>query len=406
MYKTIAIILLWVSSVFSIFINVLNYISRNNPIPECVKDVYDEQTYLKWKQYSGELTKNNIIFEVIYLFVNTLVLNTNILGNISSVVGEGVFIQTLCVLGTYIIIDSIISIIKTYIVNFKIEEKYGFNKMTMKIFVSDTIKGFTISAVLSIGLVSLFGVIYNTLHDYVLLLFTGIGIVLVLLIMFFYPKISKIYNNFTPLEDGNLKDKLINLLESHDYHVKALNVMDASKRTTKSNAYFSGFGKTKTIVLYDTLVQNMTENEIVAVFAHELGHGLHKDTIKNSFLSFINVGLIVLLTWCLVKFEEIYIEFGFNGVNYALAFILLSLSLLPLISPLMGLLTSFLSRKAEYRADEQAVKEGYGQDLISSLKKLSRENFANLSPNKIVVALTYTHPTLVQRIENIQKKMK
>lgn len=405
MFKTIAIILLWISGLFSTLINILEYNSKDNPIPECVKDVYDEETYLKWKKYHSEMTLNDIIFESLSLVIYTIILETNLLSLISNNISDSIFIQVVCVLGTFTFIDAIVACFRSYIVNFKIEQKYGFNKMTMKTFISDMIKSLIISFVVSIGLVYLFGIIHNALHDYVILLFTGIAICLVLLLMFLYPKFSKIFNKFTPLEDGGLKEKLVNLLESHDYHVKALNVMDASKRTSKSNAYFSGFGKTKTIVLYDTLIESMSEDEIVAVFAHELGHGLHKDTIKNSFLSFFNVAIIVAIAWIMVKVPAIYTAFGFKGLNYAFSFIILNTSVLPLISPLISLLSSFASRKAEYAADKQAVEEGYGKELISALKKLGKENFANLSPNKIVVALTYTHPTLAQRIERINKEM-
>jgi len=402
MIKTIFIILVIVGSCWNLLLSILNYASRNNPIPECVKDVYDEKTYCTWKEYQTDLTKNSIIYNIITTIAYVAILISNILPTLASKVSNGLFMQTLVVLGSFTIIDSIFSAINSYVKNFKIEAKYGFNKMTMKTFISDEIKGFIISIILSVGLVSLFGVIHRALQDGVILLFTGIMIVFVLLVMFLYPKLSRIFNKFTPLEDGSLKTKLINLLESHNYHVKELNVMDASKRSTKSNAYFSGFGKTKTIVLYDTLIQNMSEDEIVAVFAHELGHGLHKDTLKNSFLSFLNVALIVICAYLLVNKEMFCVSFGFTSINYGFVFILLSLAILPIVSPLIGFVSSFASRKAEYLADKQAVLEGYGEQLISALKKLGRENFANLSPNKLVVLLSYSHPTLAQRIEAIR----
>ena len=251
----------------------------------------------------------------------------------------------------------------------------------------------------------LFIVIFSNLGDWTLLLFTGIAILLILLISFLAPKFAKIFNKFTPLEEGNLRTKLLDLLNSHGYSVKEIKVMDASKRSTKSNAYFSGLGKTKTIVLYDTLLNNMSEEEIIAIFAHELGHGLHKDIIKNTLLSFLNIALIVIIAWLNARYPQIYGDFGFNNVNYAFALILLLAVELPIISPFMGIISSAFSRKAEYKADEQAVKEGYGKELITSLKKLTKENFGNLSPNKIVVLLEYSHPTVSQRIEQIEKKM-
>ena len=223
--------------------------------------------------------------------------------------------------------------------------------------------------------------------------------------MVLYPKLSKVFNKFTPLEEGELRDKLTALLNKYGYTIKEIQVMNASERTTKSNAYFSGAGKTKTIVLYDNLVEAMTTEEICAVFAHEMGHGLHKDTVKNSLKSFLMVIVMVLLAWLTVRYPEIYADFGFAGVNYGFALILLTVVELAFVSPLLGLWTNASTRKAEYRADAQAVKDGYGEALISGLKKLSRDNFAHLAPDKLLVALEYSHPTLSQRIEAIEKLM-
>ncbi|MBQ1208222.1 MAG: M48 family metalloprotease, partial [Lachnospiraceae bacterium] len=169
---------------------------------------------------------------------------------------------------------------------------------------------------------------------------------------------------------------------------------------------FTGAGKTKTIVLYDNLVEAMTADEICAVFAHEMGHGLHKDTVKNSVKSFLMVIIMVVLAWLTVRYPEIHEDFGFAGVNYGFALILLMLVEFAFVSPLLSLWINGSTRKAEYRADAQAVKDGYGEALISGLKKLSRDNFAHLAPDKLLVALEYSHPTLSQRIEAIEKRMK
>ena len=179
--------------------------------------------------------------------------------------------------------------------------------------------------------------------------------------------------------------------------------MDASRRTTKSNAYFTGFGKMKTIVLYDTLVESMTPDEICAVFAHEMGHGLHKDTLKRQFLSFGQMLILGLLAWLTLRTTELFLDFGFSGMNYGFAIILIMSVEFPLVAPLFGLLTNWISRRAEYRADAQAVKEGYGEELISGLKKLSKNNLADLAPSPLLVKLEYSHPTLSQRIDAIRK---
>ena len=179
--------------------------------------------------------------------------------------------------------------------------------------------------------------------------------------------------------------------------------MDASRRTTKSNAYFTGFGKSKTIVLYDNLLKVMSDEEIIAIFAHEMGHGLHKDTLKNSFLSLLNIVIIVVLAWLLARFPEIYVDFGFAGLNYGFGLIVLFECVMPIVTVLLGLISSAHSRRAEYRADEQAFKEGYADQLITALKKLTKENFGNLNPHPFAVLLHYSHPTLLQRYGHIQE---
>ena len=284
-----------------------------------------------------------------------------------------------------------------------IEEKYGFNRSSGKTFWADQLKSFLISLVLMTIIGVLLIWIHQALGDLVIVVFAGAMMLIVLLIVFLYPVFSRIFNKFTPLEDGELKDRLTALLEKHGYHVRAIQVMDASRRTTKSNAYFTGFGKMKTIVLYDTLIRQMTPDEIVAVFAHELGHGLHRDTLRNQVFTCVQMLILGVLAWLTLRSTGIYPPFGFDEVNYGFAMILIMSVEFALVAPLYGLLTNYFSRKAEYRADEQAVKEGCGDALIAGLKKLSKENLSDLSPSPVLVRLEYSHPTLSQRIEAIKK---
>ena len=287
-----------------------------------------------------------------------------------------------------------------------IEEKYGFNRSSKKTFWMDQLKNFLISFILIMGIGALLMWIHKGLGDWLILVFAGAMTLLMLGISFLYPVFSRIFNKFTPLEEGELKDKLTGLLEKHGYRVRAIQIMDASRRSTKSNAYFTGFGKMKTIVLYDTLVNAMTPDEICAVFAHEMGHGLHKDTLKNQLLTFLQMLVLGVLAWLTLRSEAIFSDFGFEGVNYGFAIILIMSVEFALVAPLFGLLANAVSRRAEYRADAQAVEEGYAGALISGLKKLAKENFADLAPDPLLVKLEYSHPTLSQRIDAIEKNKK
>ena len=402
MFKIIALSLLGFAFLWKLFLNILSYRARNNPIPEELADVYDEETYKKRAKYAAE----NIILDIVKNSVSFAITFTLIITNVFALIVNGIdniYAAAIIVIAVHIGVSTVVGFIFDYISTMKIEEKYGFNKSSMKTLIIDEIKGLIISSTLIIGITCLFIVLYENMHDYILILFTGILFIIVLFIMFLAPVFSKIFNKFVPLPEGELRDKLKAMLEKYGYQVRDIKVMDASRRTTKSNAYFTGFGKSKTIVLYDNLLKVMDDDEIVAVFAHEMGHGLHKDTLKNSFFSLFNIAIIVVFCWLLARFPEMYGDFGFAGLNYGFGLVLLFECIMPVMSIILGLLNSIRSRRAEYRADEQAVKEGYSEQIISALKKLNRENYGNLNPHPLVVLLEYSHPTLLQRYRHIKE---
>ena len=402
MFKIIALILISLYFCFQLFLQILRYRNRNAGIPEELNDIYDEERYLKWKQYSAEKIKIELFSSITSTLVMVLLIVFDVFALVSKNI-DNIYTSALIVLAVFIGVDTLVSLPFTYINTIKIEDKYGFNKSTTKTFVVDQIKSFVITAIITIGLTMLFIVLYEAMHEYILILFSAIVFVIVLFISFLYPIISKMNNKFVSLEEGELRTSLINMLESHGYKVSDIKVMDASRRTTKSNAYFTGFGKLKTIVLYDNLLNIMSNEQILAIFAHEMGHGLHKDSLKGSVFSLLNIIIFVLFAWLLVYYPDIYKDFGFNGLNYGFAVVLLINVVLPFVSVILNLISSALSRKHEYKADEQAFKEGYSEELISALKVLSRENLSDLNPHPLIVLLYYSHPTLLQRINHIRE---
>lgn len=402
MFKIIAAILITLYFAFQLFLSILKYKNRNAPIPEEVADVYEKDTYLKWKQYSAEKIRIDIISSCVEYVLVMVLLLTNVFAILTRSI-DNPYVSAIVILSVYLLATAITGIPTSYIDTIKIEGKYGFNKSSIKTFVIDQIKYLVLSFALTIGLTCAFIAIHQGIGDYTLLLFTALVFAFMLFINFLYPFLSKFFNKFTPLEEGELRASLTAMLEKYGYHVRDIKVMDASRRTTKSNAYFTGFGKSKTIVLYDNLLKVLSTRQITAVFAHEMGHGLHKDVFVNALRSFFLIALFVVLGWLLVKFPQIHADFGFENISYGLAVILLIHAVLPIVSTFIGLLSSFLSRKAKYRADEQAVIEGYGEELIEALKILARENFADLNPPTLVVKLSYPHPTLVQRIRHIRE---
>ena len=403
-YKVLFLILFTLTHLYQLVLNVVQHRSANNPTPANVADVYDDATYQKWRAYHGEKSRLDILRTGVSWVLTMALLLSNAYAWAAGLFPAGAFWQMLAVLLFNTLAETVVFLGFSWVDTMVIEQKYGFNRTTKKTFAIDQVRNFLIELVLGTVLMGLLIVIHKAMGDWMILLFAGVVFAIGLCISFLYgPVFSRMGNKFTPLEEGELRIKLEALLTKHGYQVKAIEVMDASRRTTKSNAYFTGFGKMKSIVLYDNLVNSMTPDEICAVFAHELGHGLNKDVLKQQIMNMGNILLMALAVWLTVRTPAMHEAFGFAGVNYGFAFILLS-GLLGLIQPLTGMGMNAYSRYAEYRADQQAVKEGYGEALIGGLKKLARENFSNLAPSPALVVLEYSHPPLAQRIEAIEGK--
>ena len=402
-YKVLGLTLLTVSFLFRQGIKFLDWKSMKNPIPANVDDIFDTETYRKWKGYHTEKAKVGLISAVCEFVVALLAFGFDWYASFAGLFPDhpvwGIF--------AVLLFDSLIHLIElpfTYYDDIKIEGKYGFNRSTKKTFWVDQAKSFIIELIVMTLIGMLIMAIHRWLGDWLIPVMAATFTLILLAITFLYPFFSKIFNHFVDLEDGELKEKLTALLQKNGYHVRAIRVMDASRRTTKMNAYFTGFGKMKTIVLYDTLKEAMSVDEICAVFAHEMGHGLHKDTLKSKIFTFFQMLMLAFMAWFTFRTPELFTEFGFQNVNYGFAMILIMIIEFPVISPLYDLIANVFSRKAEYRADAQAVKEGYADELVSALKFLAKSNYANLSPDPLVVKLQYSHPTLSQRIDAIEKK--
>lgn len=404
-WKLLVLILHLLGFAYKLALHTVSYRSAGNPTPANVADVYDAETYNRWKAYSAEKNRLHIVSSVLSFLLLLALLLTDAHAAFAALFPAKLWNQLIAVLGLQILAETVLDVVLNYVDTMVIEQKYGFNRSTMKTFVADQIRGLLLGFGISAGLMCALGALHMAMGDWVVVLFTAVLFVFTLVVSFLYPVFSRIGNKFVPLEEGELKDRLMALLNKHGYKVKAIEVMDASRRTTKLNAYFTGFGKLKTIVLYDNLLSDMTPDEICAVFAHELGHGIHKDVLKNQILNLVNLASMSVVVWLTVKFTGLHTDFGFAGINYGFAYILMGVGL-GMVQPLLGLLINARSRKAEYRADRQAVQEGYGEALVEALKKLSRDNFAHLSPSPLLVVLEYSHPPLSQRIAAIEKELK
>lgn len=403
-YKILFLIIIVLTYLVDLFISFLKLDSVKRPIPKLVKDVYDSKTYTRWKAYSHESIRFNIIEDTVKIVPIALMIIFNFYPLISDNISNQ-YLEILCILSIYIVIDFLISLPFSIYKDFYLETKYGFNRRTPITFIKDTLIGLLIEFIITLVPVYFYVLLYEAINVWTILVAFIALLIVMMLFSFLFPYLSKIFNKFTPLKDGELKTKLINLGNQCGYKFSNIYVIDASKRSTRENAYFAGFGKTRRIVIYDTLLSKYTDDEIVAIFAHELGHAMHKDTLKNIPNLIISSFVLVVGYYFLTKYSFIYTDFGFNNISYSFGLILIDESL-NLLEIIFGIYSNWISRKNEYAADNNAVKLGYGDNLINSLKKLSRNNFSYLNLNPILKVLLSTHPSLVERIENINKNTK
>ncbi len=401
--KIIFLICALLGGAYSIILNIVKYRSANNPTPENLSDVYDSETYEKWKAYSAEHCSLDIISSSVSCVLTVALLAFNVYAAIANLFANYMW-QIFSVVILEVVVGAIIDTVIGYIKTMKIEQKYGFNRSSTKTFVFDSIRSLLLNAFLTFGITSAIYGAHILTGNFIIIVLAAVLLAFTLLTTFLFPYLSRIGNKFTPLEDGELKEKLMELLTKHGYNVRAIEVMDASRRTTKLNAYITGFGKSKTIVLYDNLVNAMTTDEICAVFAHELGHGIHKHVLKTQLLNVCYLLVLATTVWMLVSAPEIYTEFGFNEVNYGFAYILTGIAL-GVLQPAISLVINASSRKHEYEADRQAVSEGYGEAMISAFKKLAKDNFSHLAPSRINVVLEYSHPPMSERVAAVEKEM-
>ena len=283
---------------------------------------------------------------------------------------------------------------------FVIEERYGFNKSSVKTFAGDIIKSLLIGIILAGGLLTLFMYLYFTKGVVVFTAFFFILTALVAVIGFFAHYFTMIFNKFTPLSEGPLWEKINALSVKAGFPVKKIAVMDASKRSTKTNAYFTGFGKNKMIVLYDTLLEKLEEDEIISVLAHEMGHYKKKHVPAGMLISILNIAVLVSLSRYIVGSEDISIAFGFAELNVAFGIYVFMIFYAPL-SILLSIPANILSRSFERAADGFAVLHSHKNDMVSALKKITRDNYSNLTPHPFVVFISHSHPTLSRRISDM-----
>ncbi len=403
-YIIISIIV--ISFIIEKAIDIINEKYFDKEIPLELKDVYDEKTYKKSQSYKKTKAKFSyltssisVVLTLAFFFVDGFYYIDNFARSYSS----NPIVVALIFFGIILLGSAIISTPASYYSTFVIEEKFGFNKTTIKTFWLDKIKGLILSAIIS-GVILSFAIwFYNVTGKYFwIYTWILIGTFTLFINMFHAKLILPLFNKQTPLEEGELKNAIQRYSEKVGFKISKIYVIDGSKRSTKANAYFSGFGSQKRITLYDTLVNDLNTDEIIAVLAHEVGHYKKNHLLFNIFLSVLLTGLTLYILSIFINSPILSESLGVDIHSFHIGLIAFGVLYSP-ISGITSLISNIISRKFEYQADNYAKDTFASEYLISSLKKLSKNNLINLTVHPAYVFVHYSHPTLLSRIKNLKK---
>ena len=374
-------------------------------LPSVLSDIYDNDKYIKQQDYFRTNTRFSLITST-FSFLVTLAMFA--FGGfalvdqmVQSIVVNSILTPVLF-FGVLYFANDIFSIPFELYDTFVIEQKFEFNKVTPSIYIFDKLKGYLLTIVIGGGLLSLIIWIYTLTPEYFWLLAWAVITVFSLFMTMFYSEIIvPLFNKQTPLEEGELRNEIEKFAQKAGFSLKNIFVIDGSKRSTKANAYFAGLGKKKRIVLYDTLMDKMTVDEIVAVLAHEIGHYKFKHTLKNMTISIPSTLVLFYVFGLILQSDALSQALGGSEASFQLNAVAFSILYSP-ISMILDIFSNVISRKFEYQADNFAASHGFGNQLISGLKKLSATSLSNLMPHPLYVFFHYSHPTLYQRITKIK----
>ena len=380
-------------------------------LPKEFADVWDQEKYAKSQAYERDGSKFSIISSIVSLTVLLVFWFAGGFGWLDEWVrsfGYGEIVTGLFYLGFLFLASTLLSLPFDIHHTFVHEEKFGFNKTTPATFATDQIKNLVLSAVLGLPLVALILWIFASVPHawfYAWLAVTALS----LLLTFLAPSlILPLFNKFTPMEDGELKTAIEKMAKKCDFPLAGLFVIDGSKRSSKSNAYFTGFGKLKKIALYDTLIESQSTDELVGVLAHEIGHFKEKHIIQRILLGIAQTALIFFLLGLVTSPDSsfartLFSAFEVEQISLHVGLVIFFILFKP-VSRLISIGMSILSRKHEFEADNYAKNvQETPQHLAMALKKLSRNNLSNLTPHPLEVFLHHSHPPVLQRIQALQK---
>lgn len=388
------------------FLWYLNTTRWSNELPSELADIYDAKKYEKSQKYEKSKYKFGWVSSIptfIIMFVILVCWGFGALDSLLRTYSENPIVLALAFFGSISLISTIIWLPFSYYGTFVIEEKFGFNKMTKKLFFTDTVKWLFLSALIGWPLLALivwiYSIVWNNFWIYAWAIATGFSL---FFMMFYSSLIVPLFNKQTPLEEWELRDAIEWFANKVGFTWTDIYVIDGSKRSSKANAYFSGFGPKKRIVLFDTLIKDLSTQELVAVLAHEIWHYKRKHTLQMLGISTLQTGLILFIFSLALRIPEVSLALWGEVQSFHLWAVAFGILFTP-ISMVFGMLTSVFSRKNEYEADDYAKQNYSGEHLSNALIKLSRNNLSNLRPHPAYEFFYYSHPTVLKRLNALKK---
>lgn len=394
-----------VDFIYSVILTALNVKASRLPIPKLLEGIYDEEKYRKQQAYSSARRKMGVISSIFGTLVALALFcfgGFALMDAAARSLSDYPVVQALIFFGIFYTLTFLIDIPFGAYSTFVIEEKFGFNKTTRKTFCLDLLKNYLMTIVISGILLAACVWIYGRMPEYFWLLAWGVMSVVTLFLQYFYSQlIVPLFNKQTPLPEGSLRSAIESFATRTGFSIKDIYVMDGSKRTTHANAYFAGIGRRRRVVLYDTLISQMDEEEIVAVLSHEIGHCRHHHIALQLAVGLAS-SLLMFFVFSLVIDSQAFAQAaGCASASFHVNLVVFSLLYSP-VNVLLEVVQNIISRRCERQADAFSRDNGMGHALACALKKLSASSLSNLTPHPFVVFVDYSHPTLFQRVKALE----
>lgn len=403
---TIILTIVIAGFIFEQWISYLNTTKLSSILPDELKGFYDEETYSRQQNYERVNYRFGLISDILSFLV---ILGMLIFGgfawidNLIRMISDSSILQAIIFFGILGFASDLLSIPLDIYHTFVIEERFGFNKTTPLTFIIDKLKGWLLAAIIGGGILALIIYIYEKSGAWFwILAWISISVFTIFISYFYTTLLVPIFNKLTPLLSGELRDAIELVAARADFNLKDISIMDGSKRSTRGNAYFSGFGRKKSIVLFDTLVNEHSIDELAAVLAHEIGHYTKKHVLKGLLAGILQTGVLLFVLSLLLKSPLPAYALGATLPSFHLALVAFGFLYSP-VSMILGVLLNIMSRKHEYEADRFAINLSQPGALQEALKRLSVKNLSNLTPHPWYVFIHYSHPTLLQRIKEIER---